>query len=77
MSLTVQQVVTQLQQEVTTLRARVADQTELAEAVSAMNNLAPAQVRKDTPSLIDAKGLGTGKGKIFSGGRRRRISLLV
>ena len=33
----------------------------LAGAVRAINNLATAQVRKDTPSLIDVKGLGRPK----------------
>ena len=37
----------------------------LADAVRAVNNLATAQVRKDTPSLIDVKGLG--RPKEFSG----------
>ena len=59
MSMTMEQVVTQLQQELFTLRALVA-----------INNLATAQVRKDTPSLIDVKGLGrpkesTGRGEDF------------
>ena len=44
----------------------------------AINNLAAAQVRKDTPSLIGVKGLGRPKEiivkerEIFSSGRRRR-----
>ena len=45
--MTMEQVVTQLQHELFTLRA--------------INNLATAQVRKDTPSLIDVKGLGRPK----------------
>ena len=53
-----QQVVTQLQQELLTLRAQVASQVQMAEAVRAINNLAAAHVRKDTPSLIDVNGLG-------------------
>ena len=57
MSMTMEQVVTQLQQEFFTLRAQVASESGLADAVRAMNNLATAQVRKDTPSLIDVKGL--------------------
>ena len=32
-----------------------------SDAVRAINNLAPAQIRKDTPSLIDVKGLGRSK----------------
>ena len=58
MSMTMDQVVTQLQQEFFTLKAQVA-------AVRAVNNLATAQVRKDTPSLINVTGLG--RPKEFSG----------
>ena len=63
------QVVT-LQQELFTLRARVAAESGFADAVRAINNLATAQVRKDTPSLIDVKGLGrpkpfTGRDEVF------------
>ena len=57
MSMTMEQVVTQLQQELFTLRAQVAAESGLADAVRAINNLPTAQVRKDTPSLIDWKGL--------------------
>ena len=52
-----EQVVNQLQQELFTLRAQVAAESGLADAVRAINNLATVQVRKDTPSLIDVKGL--------------------
>ena len=45
--MTVEQVVT----------AQLAAESGLADAVRAINNLATAQVRKDTPSLIDVKGL--------------------
>ena len=65
MSMTMEQVVTQLQQELFTLRTQVAAESELADAVRAINNLATAQVRKDTSSLIDVKGLG--RSKEFSG----------
>ena len=58
MSMTMEQVVTQLLQELFTLRAQVAAESGLADAVRAINNLATAQVRKDTPSLIDENGLG-------------------
>ena len=58
MSMTMEQVVTQLQQELFTLRAQVAAESGLADAVRAINNLATAQVLRDTPSLIDVKGLG-------------------
>ena len=55
MSMTMEQVVTQLQQEVFNLRAHVVAESGLADAVRAINSLATAQVRKDTPSLIDVK----------------------
>ena len=58
MSMTMEQVVTQLQQEVFNLRAQVAAESGLADAVRAICNLATAQVRKETSSLIDVKGLG-------------------
>ena len=58
MSMTMEQVVTQLQQELFTFGAQVAAGSGLADAVRAINNLATAQLRKDTPSLIDVKGLG-------------------
>ena len=61
MSMTMEQVVTQLQQEQFTHRAQVAEESGLADAVRAINNLATAQVRKDAPSLIDVKGLGRPK----------------
>ena len=48
----------QLQQEVFTLKAQVAAESGLADAVRAINNLASAQSQKDTPNLIDVKGLG-------------------
>ena len=53
MSTTMEQVFSQLQQELFALRAQVTARSGLAEAVQAINNLATAQVRKDTPSLID------------------------
>ena len=56
---------TQLQQELSSLRAQVTAPSGLAEAVRAINNLTTAQVRKDTPSLIDVNGLG--RPKEFSG----------
>ena len=65
MSTTMEQVVSQLQQELFSLRAQVAAQVQIAEAVRAINNLATAQVRKDTPSLIDVNGLG--RPREFSG----------
>ena len=65
MSMTMEQVVTKLQQEVLNLRAQVTAESGLADAVRAINNLATAQGQKDTPSLIDVKGLG--RPKEFSG----------
>ena len=65
MSMTMEQVVTQLQQDLFTLRAQVAAESGLADAVRAINILATAQVRKATPSLFDVKGLG--HPKEFSG----------
>ena len=56
-----EQVDTQFQQELFTLRAQVAAECGLADAVRAINNLATAQVLKDTPSLLDVKGLGRPK----------------
>ena len=57
MSMKMEQVVTQLQQELFTLRAQVAAESGLADAVRAINNLDTAQVRKNTPSLTDVEGL--------------------
>ena len=65
MSMTMEQVVTQLQQELFTLEAQVDAESGLACAVRGINNLATAQVRKDTPTLVDVKGLG--RPKAFSG----------
>ena len=65
MSMTMEHVVTQLQQVLFTLRAKVAAESGLADAVRAINNLTTAQVRNDTPSLIDVKGLR--RPKEFSG----------
>ena len=42
-----EQVVTQLQEEVFTFKAQVAGQSGLADAVRALNNLAAAQVQTD------------------------------
>ena len=61
MSMTMEHMVTQLQQEVFNLRPQAAAESGLADAVRAINNLATAQVQKDTPSLIDVKGLGRPK----------------
>ena len=53
--------VSQLQQEVLNLRAHMTAQSGLSEAVRAINNLATAQVRKESQSLVDVKGLGRPK----------------
>ena len=50
-----------MQQELFTLRGQVTAESGLADAVRAINNLATAQVQKDTPSLIGVKGLGRPK----------------
>ena len=63
--MTMEQVVAQLQQELLNLRAQVTAESGLADAARAINNLATAHVRKDTPSLIDVNGLG--RLKEFSG----------
>ena len=65
MSTTMEQVVTQPQRELFSLRAQVASQVQIADAVRAINNLATAQVREDTPNLIDVNGLR--RPKEFSG----------
>ena len=61
MSMTMEQVVTQLQQELFTLRAQVAAESGLADAVRATKKSRDSSVRKDTPSLIDVKGFGRPK----------------
>ena len=43
------------------MRAQVAAESGLADAVRAINNLATAQDSKDTPSLIDVRGLARQK----------------
>ena len=56
--MTMERLVTRFQQELFTLRAQVAAESGLADAVRATNNLGTAQIREDTSSLIDVKGLG-------------------
>ena len=58
MSMTIEEVVAQLQQELFTLGAQMAAESGLADAVRAINNHPTSQVWKDTPSLIDVKDLG-------------------
>ena len=65
MSTTMEQVVHQLPQELFNLRAQVATESRLADAARAINNLATAQVWKDTASIIDVNDLG--RPKEFSG----------
>ena len=64
MTTTMEQMVIQLQQELFTLKAQVAARVEIAAALQARLSTT-AHVRKDTPSLIDVKGLG--RPKEFSG----------
>ena len=64
MTTTMEKMVIQLQQELFTLKAQVAARAQIAAAVQA-RLLTTAQVRKDTPSFIDVKGLG--RPKEFSG----------
>ena len=52
---------TQLQQELFTLRALVAAESGPADAVRAISSLATAKFRNDTSSLTDVKGLGRPK----------------
>ena len=66
--MTMEQVVTQLQQEVFTLKAEVADQSGFADAVRAIDSLATAQGKKDAPSLIDVEGFGRPKEILLQGG---------
>ena len=77
MTTTMEQVVTQLQQELYSFRVQIAAQTGLAEAVRAINNLAAAQIRKETPILIDVNDLvvrrnSLARKRISISGRRRR-----
>ena len=77
MSMTMEQVVTQLQQEVFNLRTKLAAESGLADAVRAINHLATAQVRKDTPSFIDVEVWEVRRSsldvrRIFNSGQRRR-----
>ena len=59
------------------LRAQVTAQSGLFEAVRAINNLATAHVRKETPSLIDMKNSLDVRRVSNSGQRRLRRFLLV
>ena len=79
MSMTMEQVVTQHQQELFTLRAQVATESGLADAVRANSSLATAQIKKDTASLIDvnegprsSEKNSLARRRIFNSGRRRR-----
>ena len=68
-SLTTEQVATQLQQEVITLTTQVADQTRLAQTVRAINNLGTPEGKKDTPSLSDVKRSRSSEGVHWQGER--------
>ena len=74
MSMTMEQVVTQLQEEPSALCAQVAAESGLADAVREIDNLAKAQVGKDTLSLIvwDIRRNSLAEGRIFNSGRSRR-----
>ena len=61
MTLTTERAVAQLQQELFTLKAHIAAESGLADAVRAINNIEKAQSQKNTPNLIDVKGLGRPK----------------
>ena len=61
MSMTMEEVVTQLQQELFTLIAQVAAESGHAGAVRSINNLATAKIWKDIQSLVDVKGRGRPK----------------
>ena len=65
MTTAMEQVVTQLHQELLTIGAQIASRIQMSEAARAIDNRATAQVRKDTPSFIDVNGLG--RPKEFSG----------
>ena len=65
MTITMEQKVIQLQQELFTLRAQVAARVQIAAAVQVIHNLTTAEARKDAPSLI--KTHETGRRKEFSG----------
>ena len=68
MSMTMEQVVSQLQQELFTLRAQVAAESGLAGAVRTINNLGTAQVRKDT---LVVRRNSLAKRRISNSGQRR------
>ena len=60
----------------------MAAESGLADAVRAINNLATAQVRKDTPSLIDVEGLGrpkefTGREEDFQQGSKKTEAFIA
>ena len=65
MTTAMEQAVTQLQQELLTIRAQIASRIQMSEAVRAIDKLATAQAQKDTPNLSDVNGLG--RPKEFSG----------
>ena len=52
MTITMEQTVIQLQQELFTLKAQVAARVQIAAAVQVIHNLTTAEGRKDAPSLI-------------------------
>ena len=62
---TMEQAVSQIQQELLTIRAQIASRGQMSEAAREIDNLAAAQAQKDAPSLIDVNGFG--RPKEFSG----------
>ena len=67
---TLEQVVAQLQQEVFTLKALVADQTGLAEAVRAIKR--QSKLKKTLRQALVARKNSLAQRRIFNSGRRKR-----
>ena len=73
MMTTMEQAVTQLQQEHFTIRAQIT--SVMAEAVRAIDNFTTAQAQKYAPNLIDVNGVRGNflvKNRISNNGQRRR-----
>ena len=62
---TMEQVVSQMQQELLTIRAQIAPRVQMSEAVHAADILTAAQAHEDAPNLIDVN--SQGRPKVFSG----------
>ena len=65
MMTTMEQAVTQLQQEQFTIRAQITSRVQIAESVRAIDNFTTAQAQKYAPNLIDVNGVG--RPREFSG----------